>query len=207
MVLFSKIKISASFEGLENEHLIEGYVTRIDFHIDKEERKSHVDINGMDATLLMNLEEQIVSWVDKSDSQIANDIFSKYGFEVDVEDTIHPPLEEGYTVIQRESDIEFLKRLAGRNDGFECFVDKEFQSNKTVGHFKKMKLDTRPQKDLAAHFGTNSTMSSIDFSVDGLRPIVVEMSQKDALDKEVKEVKIEESRLLKLGKQNLKERN
>jgi hypothetical protein len=204
-VLFNKVKISASFDGVNNEYLIEGYITRIDFHIDKEERKSHVDIHGMDATLLMNLEEQVVSWVDKSDSQIAREIFSKYGFDLDVDDTIDPPHEEGYTVIQRESDIEFLKRLAGRNDGFECFVDKDYQSNKTVGHFRKLKLDTRPQKDLAVQFGANSTISTIDFSIDGLRPLSVEMNQKDALDKEVKTVNIEDSKLAKLGKQNLKE--
>src|SRR3954470_23733264 len=47
-VLFNKVKISASFDGVNNEYLIEGYITRIDFHIDKEERKSHVDIHGMD---------------------------------------------------------------------------------------------------------------------------------------------------------------
>ncbi len=203
LLLFSKVKISASLNGV-SENLVEGYITGIDFHIDKEERKSHVDINGMDSTVLMNLGEEIMSWVDKSDSDIAKEIFSKYGFDLDVDDTVHPPLEKGYTVIQRESDIEFLKKLAVRN-GFECFVDSDFQSKKTRGHFRKLQLDLKPQKDLAVHFGTDSTLESIDFSIDGLRPISVELRQKDALSKKVEEVLIDDSKLSKLGKQTLNE--
>ncbi len=49
--VFSKLRVSASFPDGNTEHLIEGYVTNIDFHIDKDETKSYVDISGIDATL------------------------------------------------------------------------------------------------------------------------------------------------------------
>ena len=72
----------------------------------------------MDATLLMNLQEKLVAWEDKSDSQIAKEIFSKYGFDTDIEDTstTTPQSESNFTTIQRETDIEFLKRLAPEMD-------------------------------------------------------------------------------------------
>jgi phage protein D len=206
--LFSKVRISASFPEGNTEHLIEGYITHIDFHIDKDETKSYVDINGIDATVLMNLQEKLVAWEDKSDSEIAKEIFDKYGFDSDIEDTAGattPQSESNFTTIQRETDIEFLKRLAARN-GFDCFLKKNYEKNKTIGYFRKRKLDLKPQKDLAVQFGPgNNNVESIDFTVDALRPLSVEIRQKDAFSEEVKEVTIEDSKLPKIGKQNLQE--
>lgn len=202
--LFSKVRITAGFPDGNTEHLIEGYITSIQFHIDKEERKSYVEISGMDATVLMNLEEKLVSWVDKPDHLIAKEIFSDYGFDISVDDTIDPQLEAGYVVIQRETDIEFLKRLALRN-GFECFLKKDFQRDKIIGYFRKPKLDDSPQKDLAVQFDENNNITSVDFFIDGLRPLSVEMRQQDHLTEEVQEIKIVDSKLPKIGRQNLSE--
>jgi phage protein D len=200
--LFNKVRITANFLDGNTEHLIEGYITDIKFHIDKEERKSYVEINGMDPTILMNLQEKLVSWVDKPDHQIAKEIFSKYGFDTSIDNAVDPQLEPGYVVIQRETDIEFLKRLALRN-GFECFVKKDFQQKKTIGFFRKPKLDLAPQKDLAVQFDERNNVTSIDFTIDGLRPLSVEIRQQDHLTEEVQEIKISDSKLQKIGKQNL----
>jgi phage protein D len=205
--LFSKVRVSASFPEGNTEHLIEGYITHIDFHIDKDETKSYVDISGIDATLLMNLQEKLVAWEDKSDSEIAKEIFDKYGFDSDIEDTstTTPQSESNFTIIQRETDIEFLKRLAARN-GFDCFLKKDYDKNKNIGYFRKRKLDLKPQKDLAIQFGPgNNNVESMDFTVDALRPLSVEIRQTDAFSEEVKEVTIEDSKLPKIGKQNLQE--
>jgi phage protein D len=205
--VFSKVRVSASFPKGNTEHLIEGYITHIDFHIDKDETKSFVDISGVDATLLMNLQEKLVAWEDKPDSQIAKEIFRKYGFDTDIEDTSNttPQAEPSFTTIQRETDIEFLKRLAARN-GFDCFLKKDYQKDKTIGFFRKRKLDLEPQKDLAVQFGTaNNNVEYMDFTVDALRPLSVEIRQTDALSEEVKEVTIEDSKLPKIGKKNLQE--
>ena len=200
--LFNKVRITANFPDEDPEHLIEGYITDIKFHIDTEERKSYVEINGMDPTVLMNLQEKLVSWVDKPDHQIAKEIFSKYGFDTSIDDAVDPQLEAGYVVIQRETDIEFLKRLALRN-GFECFIKKDFQKRKTIGFFRKPKLDSSPQKDLAVQFDEETNVTSIDFTVDGLRPLSVEIRQQDHFTEEVQEIKIADSKLPKIGKQNL----
>jgi phage protein D len=205
--LFSKVRVSASFPNGNTEYLIEGYITHIDFHIDKDETKSYVDVSGIDATLLMNLQEKLVAWEDKSDSEIAKEIFKKYGFDTDIEDTstTTPQSEPNFTTIQKGTDGQFLKRLADRN-GFDCFLKKDYQKKKTIGYFRKRKLDLKPQKDLAVQFGpTNNNVESMDFTVDALRPLSVEIRQKDAFSQEVKEVTIEDSKLPKIGKQNLQE--
>lgn len=200
--LFNKVRITAKFPNGKTEHLIEGYITDIKFHIDKEERKSYIEINGMDPTVLMNLQEKLVSWVDKPDHQIAKEIFSKYGFDTSIDNAVDPQLEPGSVVIQRETDIEFLKRLALRN-GFECFIKKDFQEKKTIGYFRKPKLESKPQKDLAVQFDEKNNVASIDFEIDGLRPLSVEIRQQDHLTEEVQEIKISDSKLPKIGKQNL----
>src|SRR5215208_5033282 len=198
--LFSKVRISASFPKGNTEHLIQGYITNIAFHIDKDEKKSYVDISGMDATVLMNLQEKLVAWEDKPDSDIAKDIFSRYGFDTEIEDTstTTPQSESTFTTVQRGSDIEFLKRLAARN-GFDCFLKTDYDKNKTVGYFRKRNLELKPQKDLAVQFGpSGNNVQSIDFTVDALRPLSVDMRQKDAFSEEVKEVTIEDSKLPKV---------
>ena len=76
----------------------------------------------MDGSVLMDREEKLKDWPNKKDSDIASEIFNLYGFTPETEDTdvIHD--EAVSTIIQRETDIQFFKRLALRN-GFECFVE------------------------------------------------------------------------------------
>ena len=76
----------------------------------------------MDGSVLMDREEKLKDWPNKKDSDIAAEIFNLHGFTPEVEDTevIHD--EAVSTVIQRETDIQFLNRLALRN-GFECYVE------------------------------------------------------------------------------------
>lgn len=199
--LFDKVRISAGFPNGNKEHLVEGYITNLSFHIDKSEEKSFFDVSGMDMTILMNLREKLKSWVGKTDSEIAKEIFSKYGFKAVVDDS-SPSSDPDFTVVQRSTDIEFLKNLAYRN-GFECFVRKDFSSDTISGYFGKPRPDITPQKDIAAYFAGNTNLINIDFSVDGLRPLSVEVRQKDPYGGEVHETKIDSSQIEKIGKQNL----
>jgi hypothetical protein len=95
-------------------------------------------------------------------------------------------------------------KLAERN-GFECYVSKDYQKNKIIGYFRKPQLDKTPHKDLSVHFGAENNIISIDFSIDGLQPLSVQIMQKDPFSKEIKEVKIEETKLSKLGEKDLSE--
>jgi phage protein D len=191
--LWQGMKISVNV-GNENVELIDGYVTQIKPHIDPDENKSTLEVWGMDATCLMSLEEKILDWPSKQDSDIARQIFSSYALSPTVDTTGVIHTEEISTIMQRETDIQFLKRLARRN-GFECFV------KGMKGYFRKPVLTSAPKLTLAAHFGDQTNLVSFDARVDALRPAKVEMHQIDPIAKEVQSAVVTSSTLKKLGRQ------
>ncbi|HEU4388919.1 MAG TPA: contractile injection system protein, VgrG/Pvc8 family, partial [Blastocatellia bacterium] len=138
---WSKVVIRAHVDDDELE-LITGYVTQLKPHIETDEDKCWLEIYGLDGSSLMSLEEKIKDWPNKSDSDIAREILQSYSFLPDVEETGVVHDEAVSTIIQRETDIQFLKRLARRN-GFECFVEGD------KGFFRKPVLTDPPQPLLA----------------------------------------------------------
>ncbi|PYR72030.1 MAG: hypothetical protein DMF86_24735 [Acidobacteria bacterium] len=159
---WTKLQIKMNV-GDREEDLITGYVTQIRVHIDPAEGNSYLELVGMDTSCLMSAEEVIKDWPEKSDSDIAIAIFDKYKLDYAVEtvDIIHT--EKMSTIIQRESDIQFLKRLARRN-GCECVI-----VGKT-GYFAKPNLTKTPLPALAAHFGKETNLTSFDATWNALRP-------------------------------------
>lgn len=191
--LWNKMKIAVNVNNASVE-LIDGYITQIKPHLDPDEDKCTLEVSGMDATCLMSLEEKIQDWPSKQDSDIARQIFASYSLApvVDMTGVVHT--EEVSTIMQRETDIQFLKRLARRN-GFECFV------KGMKGYFRKPLLSGMSKPVLAAHFGDQTNLVSFEARVDALRPATVEMHQIDTIAKEVQSAVVSSSSLKKLGRQ------
>jgi hypothetical protein len=173
--------------------LFAGYVVDVKPSIDAEEDQSFVEIWGMDATSLMSLEEKIRDWPNKSDSDIARQIFADYDLTPKVDDTGVVHDEKVSTIIQRETDIQFLKRLARRN-GFECLVAGD------TGYFRKPVLNEPPQAVLAAHFGDDTNLVRFDARLAALRPTSVEMHQIDTIGKQLDDAVVEASDQPQLGR-------
>ncbi len=95
-----------------------------------------------------------------------------------MEDTTVVHAEAGSTIIQRETDMQFLKRLAGRN-GFECCVEGG------TGRFGPPRLGDPPQPVLAVHFGDETNVEQISFEIDALKPASVSMCRLDGNTKEI----------------------
>jgi phage protein D len=189
---WSKVVIAASVDDEETE-LITGYITQITPHFDPVESDCCLEIYGMDGSSLMSLEEKIKDWPNKSDSDIAREVFAAHNLAPEVEETAIVHDEAVATIIQRETDIQFLKRLARRN-GFECFVKGQ------TGFFRKPALTELPQTLLAVHFGEESSLISFDAQLNALRPTAVEMSQIDVIGKETQDAAAEANEQQQLGR-------
>jgi phage protein D len=190
-MVWKKVEITAGFES-GAEELISGYITHVKPHFDPDPSQCTLEIWGMDGSVLMDREEKLKDWPNKKDSDIASEIFSLYGFTPEVEDTevIHD--EAVSTIIQRETDIQFLKRLALRN-GFECYVEG------TTGYFRSPQVDAAPQPVLAIHFGDETNVNGFSIEVNALNPVNVAMLQVDRLNKEILDATAESSRQTPLG--------
>lgn len=173
------ITIKAGFEdGMED--LISGYITHVRPDFDPDLSRCTLEIWGMDGTVLMDREEKLHAWPNETDSSIAAQIFRLYRFSSVVDETqvVHDGAVS--TIIQRETDIQFLKRLALRN-GFECYVEG------TTGFFRKPRVNAPPQPVLAVHFGEETTVNRLTFEVNVLTPARVTMLQVDRASKAVLE--------------------
>lgn len=177
--IWQPITIQAGFDD-DTEDLISGYITHVRPNFDPDLSRCTLEIWGMDGTVLMDREEKLHAWPNETDSSIAAQIFDLYGFASVVEDTqvVHDAAVS--TIIQRETDIQFLKRLALRN-GFECYVEG------TTGFFRKPQVDAPPQPVLAVHYGAETNVNRLTFEVNALTPTHVTMFQVDRTSKEVLE--------------------
>jgi phage protein D len=168
----TNIAIAVQLGSAVDEQLMYGYITGQTVHFQEQPGMSTLEVTGMDATTLMNLDQKVVTWTNMADSDIATQIFSSYGFTPQVDSTQPSYNEDDVTIMQRGTDYSFLRRLARRN-GFECFLETD-ATGTTTGHFHVPTLSGEPQKTLALAFGEDTNVTALEARYDALRPATAE---------------------------------
>lgn len=174
-----------------------GYITGFRFNMGSDSRSSFVEINGMDSSVLMSLEEKIATWPNMSDSDIAQQIVAGYKISVQADATAPKHQEADYTMVQRATDLQFVRDLARRN-GLEFFFETD-DSGALSAYFRAPQLDAAPQPDLAAHFGEATNLKSFSAHMSGLRPLNVKMQQMDIKANSANAAQVSSMTFTKLG--------
>jgi phage protein D len=162
-------------KGSGAQCIFDGYVLSHKLHLETGITNSTLAIWGQDASWLMNLEEKVKEWVDVTDADVANAIFDDYGITpADDNSTDDSPshTESGHSLLQRGSDIQFLRSLARRNGKF-CRVVCADTPGARIGYFAKPKLDGDPAATLTLNDPENWTVTSLDLDWDATRPTAV----------------------------------
>lgn len=188
-----------------SEPLISGYVTSQRAEISNEPGQSLLEVVGMDATAMMNLEEKIVAWPNMADSDIATTIFSQYGFVPKVDQTQPIRQDLDATTIQRGTDIQFLRRLADRN-GYECYIENDPLLNADVGHFHPPQIQEKPQGVLSVSFGESTNIISFNIRYEMLRPTTAQASNIDISSKATQNGQAQSVSFTNLGQEGLHDR-
>jgi phage protein D len=195
--IWNRLSVRAGYPS-DNDTIIEGYITHTSVSLSGSgAAESYLELSGMDASVMMDLEEKQAAWPNKKDNEIAQQIFSSYGLSWEVEDTQLQHMEKVTTILQSESDIRFLRRLAARN-GFECYV------KGSKGYFRSPNLQDPPQPVLALQFGGETNLASAHFDVDGTPPTLLEIRRVDPIEKREDREKLTSLPRRALGKQSLK---
>ena len=174
------------------EELLSGYITHVKPEFPRNAAQCTLEIWGMDGSVLMDREERLYAWPNETDSAIAAKVFSRNGLSPNVTDTGARHDDTISSIIQRETDMQFLKRLALRN-GFECYVEG------ANGFFRRPQVDADPQPLLAVHFGRETNVNRFSIEVNALAPTRVTMFQVDRTNKEELRESANESRQKALG--------
>jgi phage protein D len=187
---------SDSNDGMEP--VFDGYITNVDLSLGTAPASTFINISGMDTSVLMSLEEKIATWPDMADSDIAQQIVSQYGVQVQADTTPTVHEENDTTIVQRASDIQFVRDLAQRN-GFEFYFETEKASKDSVAHFQAPQLSGTPQQELAIQFGNQSNLRSFSARLTGQRPLNVKSEQMDVKTNNPNTAQVSDTQLDTLG--------
>jgi phage protein D len=175
----ANLAVVATPEGKSSECIFDGYVLSHKLHLETGTTASTLQVWGQDASWLMNLEEKVKEWVDVTDADVANAIFDDYGITPSPDNTNDDSpshTEDGHSLMQRASDIQFLRNLARRN-GKLCRVVCTDKPGKRTGYFVKPKLDGDPVITLTLNDPEAWTVDALDIDWEVTRPTAVKASQ------------------------------
>ncbi len=158
------------------ECLVKGPIYGQDIRLKDGGTGSTLTVMGADNSIKMDREDKITQWADASDSDAATSILTTYGFTPDVEATSSIHLTDKHTLIQRDTDLDFVKRLARRN-GYLFWLTCD-QLGVETAHFKTAPLGGDTQQDLIINLEA-ATLEEVKISWDVERPTSVVASQLD----------------------------
>ncbi|HEX4719377.1 MAG TPA: hypothetical protein VH300_12655 [Thermoleophilaceae bacterium] len=196
----TNVQVSAKVGSGTSAPLIDAYVIDLRASFSSEPGRSTVEIVGMDASVLLQLKEEVRRWPDQSDSQIASAIFSEAGLSADVEDTQPVRSSRHTTTIQRGNALRFLRHLAERN-GFETFVEVG-AGGSSVGHFHAPRLEDEPQGVLNVNMGSDTNIDGFAARNDLIGPTTAKASGYDAANRKDQPVDAQSSQQKSLGAQS-----
>jgi phage protein D len=129
----------------------------------------------------MDRETRTTIWADVTDSDAVSSILANYGYTPDVQSTSAGHYENKHTLVQRDSDLRFVRRLARRN-GFLFWVTCDNLGVETA-HFKRPPLNGQAAAELVINLDSPS-LRTVDLTWDVERPTSVVGAQLDLNTKE-----------------------
>jgi phage protein D len=184
-------------DGLEP--VFDGYITGVDVTLGSEPDSAVIDVTGMDSCVLMSLEEKIATWKDLADSDIVKQIVGGvYGLTIQVDATPTVHQQNDTTIVQRGTDLQFVRELARRN-GLEFYVETDRTGGSVIAYFRTPQIDGTPQPDLAIQFGDDSNLRRFTVRLSGQRPLSVRAEQIDIKANRPTRAQVGATRLASLG--------
>jgi hypothetical protein len=161
--------------------IFDGYALSWRLHMDRASTSSAIDIWAQDASWLMNIDDNVTEWSGLTDGEVANAIFSSYGFtpadgNTDDDSPSHTP--DGHTLFQRATDLQFLRGLA-RRGGKLCRVACTDTPGVRTGYFVVPAVDGQPTATISLLDPDSWTVETLDFDWDVMRPTEADASQVD----------------------------
>jgi len=130
---------------------------------------STLSVQGADSLIKLDREDKVAAWNNLTDSAAVSSILTDAGLVADIDPTQAGHMESKHTLVQRESDLSFIRRLARRNGYHFWLTCDEFGIE--TAHFKRPKLDGQTECDLIINLTEpRFNVTDLDISWDVERP-------------------------------------
>ena len=182
---YANIAVVVTPDDGDPQCIFDGYVLSSKVHMPAGPAGATVEVWGQDASVLMGLEEKVREWSGMTDSAVANQIFASYDGMTPAPDNTRDDTpvhsEDEHTLMQRGSDIDFLRRLA-RRTGRWCRVVCAGTPGQRVGYFALPSLTGDPAVTIDLNDPAKASTTVLDFSWDVARPTSVSARQASLAD-------------------------
>jgi phage protein D len=111
--------------------------------------------------------------------------------------------ENDTTIIQRGTDLQFVRTLAQRN-GLEFYFETDKESEEVIAYCRAPQLEGTPQPDLAIQFGDESNLRTFSARLSAQRPLSVKTQQIDVKANSANLTESSDTQLELLGATDLK---
>lgn len=193
----SELSVIAPSAGA-TECLVKGPVYGQQIHFEQGGSGSSLVVLGADSLIKLDREDKVVAWNDLTDSAAVSAILSQASFVPDVEATNAGHFELKHTLIQRETDLAFVQKLARRN-GSLFWLSCDDLGVETA-HFKRPVLAGAPACELVINLTEpRSNVMSLEISWDVERPTKADAAELDLNNKSQISGTVETSPLTPLG--------
>ena len=188
--------IAPSAEG--SACLVKGPVYGQQIHFEQGGSGSSLMVLGADSLIKLDREDKVVAWSDLTDSAAVTAILSQSNFVPDIETTNAGHFELKHTLIQRETDLAFIRRLARRNGSLFWLSCDEMGVE--TAHFKRPVLEGEAACELVMNLtDPRSNIMSLEISWDVERPVKADAAELDLNNKSEISGAVERSPLTPLG--------
>jgi phage protein D len=181
--------------------VFEGYITSVVMAVGSAPPDSYLDILALDTSVLMSLEEKVVAWPNLADSDIVTQILGGYHVTPQVDATAPTHHDNDTTIVQRGTDLQFVRMLARKN-GMEFYFQSD-PNNGATAYFQAPQLGATPQPDLAIQFGDQSNLFRFQVRLNGQRPLHVKVQQVDVKSQSINLAQAGNTQLAEIGKDDL----
>jgi phage protein D len=181
---YANIAVVITPDDADPQCVFDGYVLGHRARVPAGPAGATVEVYGQDAGVLMGLTEIVREWPGKTDSEVAAEVFGHYHFSpaaANDRESTPAHTEEGHTLMQRASDLDFLRRLA-RRTGRWFRVYCAAQAGQRIGYFAPPDLDADPVITIDLNDRARSSAPVLEFSWDMARPTKVAARQASLSD-------------------------
>jgi phage protein D len=165
---FARIRVEMKVGDGDYVALIDGPVVAQRFQLEATPESSRVTLVVHDDSVLLNRDEAVVVFEDRSPSEIAEQLFSDAGMEPRVDDVVAAGSALQRFAVQRGTPMQMLRRLA-REHGMFVYVEPGDAAGTSVGVFQRPAAQDDGLPDLVLR-GEQRNIGSFAAEFDALRP-------------------------------------
>lgn len=157
--------------------LVQGPVTGAQLRLVHGGSGSMFEVVGGDVSITMDRETKVSVHDGVTESELVTSVLSSYSLVPDVERTTTRYSRTGFPLVQRETDLQLLQRLA-RKRGASFWVDCDARTGLSTGHWKRLELRGSADHDLVIN-QDGANLQALDIRYDVEQPASVLAAQLD----------------------------